>query len=156
MTETECSLARDQEDRDAPQGRDQAAGFTLLELLVVITILGMLAAVVATVALDQLGGAKTDTAKLQIDQINTGIDLFRLDVGRFPSEQEGLRALVEAPDGAERWRGPYLKKAEVLNDPWGRPFIYTYPGQHGEADIYSLGADNAEGGEGEDSDVTSW
>ena len=156
MTETESSLARDQEDRDAPEGRDRAAGFTLLELLVVITILGMLAAVVATVALDQLGGAKTDTAKLQIDQINTGIDLFRLDVGRFPSEQEGLQALVEAPDGAERWRGPYLKKAEVLTDPWGRPFVYAYPGQHGEADIYSLGADNAEGGDGEDSDVTSW
>ncbi len=156
MTETESTLARDQEDRDAPEGRGRAAGFTLLELLVVITILGMLAAVVATVALDQLGGAKTDTAKLQIDQIGTGIDLFRLDVGRFPSEQEGLQALIEAPDGAERWRGPYLKKSEVLDDPWGRPFLYVYPGQHGEVDIYSLGADNAEGGDGEDGDVTSW
>lgn len=156
MTETESTLARNQDDRDAPEGRGRSAGFTLLELLVVITILGMLAAVVGTVALNQLGKARTDTAKLQIDQINTGIDLFRLDVGRFPSEQEGLQALVEAPDGAERWRGPYLKKAEILKDPWDRPFQYAYPGQHGEADIYSLGRDNAEGGDGEDSDVTSW
>ncbi len=129
---------------------------TLLELLVVITILGLLAATVGTVALNYLGRAKSETTQLRIDQISAGLDLYRLDVGRYPTEEEGLRALIEEPGNAEKWSGPYLKKAEALNDAWGTAFLYNSPGQHGEVDIYSLGADKADGGEDEDKDVTNW
>ena len=132
------------------------AGFTLLELLVVITILGLLATVAGTAAINYLGRARTDTTKLQIDQISAGLDLFRLDNARYPTKDEGLIALFEAPDGLARWQGPYLKKREAINDAWGNPFRYESPGQHGEVDIFSYGADNAEGGDGENSDVTSW
>ncbi len=138
-------------------GRDRGqAGFTLLELLVVITILGLLAVGVGTVAINYLGRARTDTTRLQIDQISAGLDLFRLDNARYPTKDEGLIALFEAPDGLPRWQGPYLKKREALQDPWGFPFRYESPGQHGEVDIYSYGADNAEGGDGENTDVTNW
>ncbi len=129
---------------------------TLLELLVVITVLGLLTAAVGTVALNYLGRAKTETTQLRIDQVSAGLDLFRLDMGRYPTEAEGLRALVEAPANAEKWQGPYLKKAEAIEDAWGSPFLYASPGQHGEVDIFSLGADKADGGEGENRDVTSW
>ena len=129
----------------------------MLELLVVITILGALAAVVGVVAINQLGRARSDTAKLQIDSISTGLELFYLDYGRYPTQDEGLTALIEAPGEAEKWRGPYLQKKEkAITDPWGRVYLYRSPGQHGKFDLYSLGADNTEGGEDEDSDVTSW
>ncbi len=155
-------MAAKQESRQASaeaaaKGRKRSqAGFTLLELLVVITILGLLAAVAGTAAINYLGRARTDTTKLQIDQISAGLDLFRLDNARYPTKDEGLIALFEAPEGLPRWQGPYLKKREAINDAWGNPFRYESPGQHGEVDIYSYGADNAEGGDGEDSDVTSW
>jgi len=136
--------------------RRRESGFTLLELLVVITILGLLATVVGTVALNYLGRAKSDTTKLQIDQISAGLDLFRLDVGRYPTQEEGLAALVERGAVSDRWNGPYLKKRENVNDAWGRPFNYRIPGQNGDFDIYSLGADNADGGDGENKDITSW
>ena len=142
--------------REAARRRRRQAGMTLLELLVVITVLGLLTAAVGTVALNYLGRAKTETTQLRIDQVEAGLDLFRLDVGRYPTEAEGLRALVEAPAGAEKWNGPYVKKAEAIDDAWGNPFLYASPGQHGEVDIYSLGADKAEGGEDEDQDVTNW
>lgn len=136
--------------------RQGESGFTLLELLVVITILGLLTAVAGTVALNYLGRAKTDTTRLQIDQISAGLDLYRLDVGQYPSQEEGLMALIERSPDAAAWNGPYLKKRNSVNDAWGRPFLYRNPGQNGEVDIYSLGSDNAEGGEGESADVTSW
>jgi general secretion pathway protein G len=132
------------------------AGFTLIELLVVLAILGMLAAIAVPQVLKYLGGAKTDAAKIQIQSLSTEIDLFRLDVGRYPAQQEGLLALVERPARVERWNGPYVKKREQLLDPWGRPYIYRMPGEHGDYDLYTLGADNAPGGEGENSDVTNW
>lgn len=132
------------------------AGFTLLELLVVITILGLLAAAVGTVALNYLDRARSDTAQLQVDQLQVGLDLFRLDVGRFPTEDEGLTALIDQPSGNDKWNGPYIRKRDLLEDPWGRPFLYANPGQHGRIDVYSLGADNAEGGEDENQDITSW
>lgn len=137
--------------------RAAAAGFTLLEILVVLVILGLLAAVVAgPQVFRQLGAAKSEAAKLQIDRISGALDLFRLDVGRYPSQGEGLEVLVEAPSGAVRWNGPYLKKQQSLVDPWGRPFGYRYPGQHGEYDLWSTGADGVEGGEGENRDVVNW
>lgn len=137
--------------------RNHAAGFTLLEILVVLVILGLVAAVVAGPQIFKyLGAAKSEAAKVQIERISGALDLYRLEVGRYPSEQEGLPALIEEPAGASKWNGPYLKKKESLVDPWGRQFLYSIPGDHGEYDLYTLGADNAEGGEGEDRDITNW
>ena len=137
--------------------RDRAAGFTLLEILVVLVILGLVAAVVAGPQIFKyLGTAKTEAAKVQIERIAGALDLYRLEVGRYPSEEEGLAALIEEPAGATTWNGPYLKKKESLVDPWAQPFFYVIPGEHGEYDLYTLGADNAEGGEGEDRDITNW
>lgn len=147
---------RPETKREVPAHRRAEAGYTLLELLVVITILGALTVTVGTVALNYLGRAKSDTSQLRIDQLSSSLELFYLDVGRYPSEQEGLVALVEAPANLEDWHGPYLKKREVLEDAWGAPFLYANPGQHGEVDIYSLGADKAEGGDDDDKDITSW
>lgn len=132
------------------------AGFTLIELLVVLVILGLLAGVVGPKVIKYLGGAKTDTARLQIEDMAAALDLYRLDVGRYPSAQDGLAALVEAPPGASRWNGPYLKKKKLPEDPWGNPYQYKMPGEHDAFDLSSLGQDNAPGGEGEDADVHSW
>lgn len=136
--------------------RRRQAGFTLVELLVVLVILGLVAAIAAPNLIRYLGGAKTDAAKVQIERLSTVLDLYRLEVGAYPTQQEGLRALVEKPNGAARWNGPYLKKADALVDPWGKPYVYRYPGRNGEFDLISLGADGAEGGEGENQDLTSW
>lgn len=134
----------------------QSQGFTLVEVLVVLGILTFLAVIVVPQVIGYLGKAKTDTARIEIENISTALDLYRLDVGRYPSEQEGLGALLLAPAGAERWNGPYLRKPESINDPWQRPYVYRLPGEHGEFDLYTLGADNATGGEGEDQDVGNW
>lgn len=143
--------------RPARTAASAEAGFTLLEVLIVLVILGLIAAVVAGPQLFKyLGTAKAEAAKIQIERIGAGLDLFRLDVGRYPSQAEGLRALVAQPAGVGGWNGPYLKRAEAVEDPWGRPFVYRLPGSHGDYDLYSLGADNAEGGDGENRDVTSW
>jgi general secretion pathway protein G len=131
-------------------------GFTLIELLVVLVILGLLAGLVGPQVLKHLGKANTDTARLQIENLSTTLDAYRLEVGRYPTTAEGLQALVQAPPGATRWNGPYLKKSTIPKDPWGNDYQYRAPGQHGPVDLYSLGADNAEGGEGENQDVVSW
>ncbi|MGI9501016.1 MAG: type II secretion system major pseudopilin GspG [Geminicoccaceae bacterium] len=136
--------------------RGAQAGFTLIELLVVLVILGLLAAFAAPQVLKYLGSAKSDAANAQIQNIASILDLYRLEVGSYPSDADGLEALVEAPGDAARWNGPYVKKRDALVDPWGQIFAYRMPGEHGEYDLYSLGADQAEGGEGEDQDVTSW
>ncbi len=142
--------------RSQQSPRRREAGLTLLELLVVITILGLLTVAVGSVALNYLGGAKTDTTALKVDQVMAGLDYFRLDVGRYPSEEEGLNALWQKPANADRWNGPYVKKQDTLMDAWGKSFLYKVPGEHGPIDVYSLGSDGAEGGEGEAQDVTSW
>jgi general secretion pathway protein G len=138
-------------DEDRRQG-----GFTLIELLVVLVILGMLAAFAAPQVLSYLSQAKTDAAKAQVQNIASILDLYRLNVGRYPSEENGLNALLEPPPDAPRWNGPYVKRRDALIDPWGQMYIYRFPGEFGDYDLYSLGADQAEGGEGEDQDVTSW
>ena len=130
-------------------------GFTLVELLVVLAILGMLAALVGPQVLNQLGGAKSKTAGIQIRDFEQALELYKLDVGRFPRSEEGLEALVRAPSGAKGWNGPYLKKSELPDDPWGNPFTYRYPGQNGGIDIVSLGADGQPGGQGEDADISN-
>ena len=131
-------------------------GFTLIELLVVLVILGLLAGLAGPRVLQYLDKAKTDTARLQIEELGAGLDLYYLDQGRYPTTDEGLQALVEKPSGAERWTGPYLKKPVVPEDPWGREYKYRAPGEHGAYDLYTLGADNAKGGSGNDADVVSW
>lgn len=128
-------------------------GFTLLELLIVIAILGLLGVLGAVQLSGYLGRAHTDTARLELDQLSTALDLFRVDVGRLPTTDEGLQALLIAPPGVDRWRGPYLKKKGAIVDPWGRVFIYQRPGKSGEYDLMSFGADGKPGGEGDDLDV---
>ena len=131
-------------------------GFTLIELLVVLVILGLLAGLVGPRVLKYLGGAKSDTARLQIEELGAGLDLFHLEVGRYPTTEEGLSALTVKPTGVEKWYGPYLKKKNIPADPWGNDYHYRFPGENGEYDLYSLGRDNADGGDGEDADVVSW
>jgi general secretion pathway protein G len=131
-------------------------GFTLLELLVVLAIMGLLAAIIAPQVLKYLGSSRTQTAKVQIQNIGAALELYRLDVGHYPSQDEGLNATVAAPPDAAGWNGPYLVKRSALIDPWGQPYLYRNPGKHGEVDIYSLGSDKAEGGSGEAADVGNW
>jgi general secretion pathway protein G len=131
-------------------------GFTLIEILVVIGIIGLLAAIATPQVMKHLGKAKTQTAKIEIKNISTALDLFKLDVGRYPKQEEGLAALQEKPAGLNAWKGPYLEKKNNVNDPWGNPYLYRFPGQHGEYDLLTYGADKAEGGTGEAEDVTNW
>jgi general secretion pathway protein G len=132
-------------------------GFTLIELLVVLAILGLLIGLVAPQVIKYLGRAKTDTARIDIQNIEAALDLFRLDLGRYPTQAEGLKALVAQPPGLARWQGPYIKQNHEPIDPWGQPYHYQIPGQHGgDYDLYTLGADNAPGGTGENQDVTNW
>lgn len=131
------------------------AGFTLIELLIVLGILALLASFAAPQVLRYLGKARTEAAKIQINAISSAIELYALDNGGYPPQQVGLGALIQAPQGAARWSGPYLKKAEGLIDPWGRPYQYRVPGRGGAFDIFTLGRDNAPGGSGEDSDATN-
>lgn len=132
------------------------AGFTLLELLVALAILGMLAALAVPRVMGLLGGARSDAARIQIGNLGVSLYLYRLETGSYPSDQEGLSALVERPAGHATWAGPYLRRKESLLDPWGRPYLYRYPGQHGEFDLFTLGADNRHGGDGENEDVANW
>ena len=131
-------------------------GFTLIELLVVLAILGLLVGLVGPQVMDQLGGSKTKAARVQVADLGAALDLYRLDVGRYPDSAEGLQALVSKPSGQSKWNGPYLKKNKIPTDPWGNEYRYRFPGEYGAYDIISLGADNAEGGDGEAQDVVSW
>ena len=139
-----------------PYSSRRLRGFTLIELLVVLVILGLLAGLVGPQVIKYLGGANTKVAKLQIEDFSTALDAFRLDMGRYPTTSEGLQALVVQPSNANRWNGPYLRKNTLPKDPWGNDYQYRSPGQHGAFDLHSLGADNADGGEGETQDVVSW
>jgi len=131
-------------------------GFTLIELMVVLLILAMLATIAAPRVSKYLGKAKAQTAKVQVEALSAAVDAFILDVGRPPTEAEGLNSLLSAPSGASNWDGPYIKKAASLADAWGRPFRYRQPGQNSEYDIYTLGADDKEGGAGDDGDIGNW
>ncbi|NMG69210.1 type II secretion system protein GspG [Azoarcus communis] len=135
--------------------RRAALGFTLLELLVVMVIIGLLAGYVGPRFFAQIGKSEIKTARAQIDALEKALDQYRLDVGRYPSTEQGLQSLMSAPSGEGRWSGPYLRKAVPL-DPWGNPYQYRHPGEHGEFDLYSFGTDGQPGGEGEAADVTNW
>jgi general secretion pathway protein G len=131
------------------------AGFTLLELLVVMVIIGLLASLVAPRYFEQIGKSNAKVARSQIVSIEKGLDQYRLDTGHYPTTEQGLQALNAKPQGEERWAGPYLKR-DVPADPWGNPFLYKSPGEHGEVDITSLGGDGKAGGTGEAADIHSW
>jgi general secretion pathway protein G len=135
--------------------RHRHAGFTLLELLVVMVIIGLLASIVAPQYFAQIGKSNAKVARAQIEAFGQALDQYRLDVGRYPNSEQGLASLRAAPTNVPSWRGPYLKR-EVPNDPWGKAYQYKSPGQHGEYDLVSLGSDAQPGGEGEAGDVTSW
>ncbi len=130
-------------------------GFTLIELLIVMVILALLAALVGPRLFNKIGSSEQKAAKSQISLLETGVDIYRLDVGKYPTTEQGLQALREKPQGVKDWDGPYLAK-EVPLDPWGNPYVYEYPGKHGDYDILSLGADGRYGGEDENRDIVSW
>ena len=141
--------------RITKRGAARARGFTLLELLVVMVIIGLLAGLVGPRYFAQVGKSQSKTARAQIEALDQALEQYRIDVGRFPSSAEGLQALTAAPAGEAAWAGPYLKKA-VPKDPWGRPFLYQEPGSHGELDLVSYGKDGKPGGAGDNIDVTNW
>lgn len=135
-------------------------GFTLIELMVVIVILGILAAIIAPRIIGRTDEAKVTEAKVQMKNIETALKLYKLDSGVYPSSEQGLEALVSKPTAGNiprNWReGGYLEKKKVPDDPWGNPYVYASPGQSGDYDIISYGADGARGGEGFDADIESW
>jgi general secretion pathway protein G len=130
-------------------------GFTLLELLVVMVIIGLLAGYVGPKYFEQIGKSETKTAKAQIDALSKALDQYRIDVGSYPSTEQGLKALNKNPDNNAKWSGPYLKKS-VPNDPWDKPYFYKSPGEHGDFDLSSYGKDGQQGGTKESEDVTNW
>jgi general secretion pathway protein G len=146
-------LVRARRRRSANYGE---RGFTLVEILVVITIIGLIMGLVGPRVLNYLTESKAKAAKIQIESFASALDLYFLDNGRYPSSSEGLGALVQRPGSTMSWNGPYLKGAIVPNDPWGNAYLYRAPGQHGTYDIMSYGADGQEGGTGSGTDIVSW
>ena len=136
--------------------RKRAPGFTLIELLVVLVILGLLAGLVGPNVMKYVGSSKIEVARAQLEDLSAGLDLFKLDVGRYPSDDEGLRVLVEGNDTIPGWNGPYLRKKRVPLDPWNNEYVYAVPGQGNAYDLYSLGADGEAQGSGEDADLSAW
>jgi general secretion pathway protein G len=130
-------------------------GFTLLELLVVMVIIGLLAAYVGPQYFSQLGKSEVKAAQAQVSALQKALDTYRVDVGHYPTTEQGLAALNTRPQNEAKWSGPYLQKA-VPPDPWGRPYLYKSPGEHGDYDLYSLGKDGQPGGTGDAVDITSW
>lgn len=130
-------------------------GITLIELLVVMVIIAMFATIVGGRLFKNVERARQTTAKAQINELESVLDMYRLDIGRYPSPEEGLPALRARPGNAEKWDGPYLRK-DLPMDPWDRPYVYRFPGQHGDYDLLSLGADGQEGGDGDGADIVNW
>lgn len=151
MDETYANTQSTRLDR---QNRKNNSGFTLIELLIVMVIIGLLAAFITPKLIGRVGESKITAAKAQIELLSTSLEIYRLDVGRYPSQ--GLDALITNSGNAKHWKGPYLKKNFVPKDPWGNEYIYKYPGEHGDFDISSYGPDESEGGSGSDADIVSW
>ena len=131
------------------------SGMTLIEILVVLVLIGIVLGIVGGNFIGRGEKAKADAAKIEIGQIGQSLDLFKLEVGRYPSSQEGLQALIAQPPGVNNWNGPYWKKSTLPKDPWGNEYKYIAPGQTGPYDIVSLGADGKEGGDGVNKDIVS-
>lgn len=134
----------------------QPRGFTLIELVVVLTILALVIGIVVPNVVGHAGSARHKTARIQIEELGAALETFRLEIGRYPDTEEGLAALVVRPESMSRWYGPYLRKKTLPRDPWGVEFHYRSPGQFGAYDLFTLGRDNRQGGEDEDADVNSW
>jgi general secretion pathway protein G len=150
------SMTRQLHQRPRRRARGGEAGFTLVEILVVITIIGLIMALVGPRVLNYLAESKVKAARIQVESFASSLDLFYLDAGRYPSTSEGLVALAQRPGGIETWNGPYLRTGLVPNDPWGHAYIYRSPGEHGPYDIISLGSDGQQGGTGTAADIESW
>ena len=131
-------------------------GFTLLELLIVMIIIGLLAALIGPKMIGRVGESRQTVAKQQIEGFSSALEMYKLDTTKYPTQEQGLEALVIQPQGSTSWKGSYLKKKFIPKDPWGNNYVYTYPGEHGDYDIVSYGADGNSGGDGEDKDVASW
>ena len=147
------AILRESRRRHARRGEE---GFTLVEILVVITIIGLMMGLVGPRVLNYLAESKVKAAKIQVQSFGSALDLFYLDAGRYPTSSEGLALLVRPGSNIAAWNGPYLKGGNVPNDPWGKPYIYRSPGQHGPYDVLSYGADGQEGGTGTAADIASW
>lgn len=142
--------------RNVKRRVSNASGFTLIELLIVMVILGLLAAFIVPKLIGRVGESKQKAAKVQMELLSTALEVYKLDTGKYPSQDAGLNALIAKPDDVNNWKGPYLKKDKVPKDPWGIDFIYKHPGEHGDYDIVSYGADENEGGTDESADIVSW
>lgn len=138
-----------------PAARSNWRGFTLLELLVVMVIIGLLAGFVGPKYFAQIGKSEVKVARAQLDALGKALDQYRLDVGHYPTTEQGLASLLTPPPNEARWDGPYLQKS-VPDDPWGNPYVFVMPGEHGEYDLLSYGKDGMPGGEGQAGDITSW
>jgi len=138
------------------RAKSTQAGFTLIEMLVVLVIIGLVMGLVGPRVLNYLSDARTKAARLQIEALSNSLDLFYLDLGRYPTTQEGLTALTRRPPGADVWNGPYVKGSAVPADPWRNAYVYVAPGKHGPYDLSSFGSDGHEGGEGSAADITNW
>ena len=149
-------MIRRLQQRRRRRARSGEAGFTLVEILVVITIIGLIMALVGPRVLNYLGESKVKAARIQVESFASSLDLFYLDAGRYPTTSEGLVALSARPGGVDTWNGPYLRTGQVPNDPWGHPYIYRSPGEHGAYDIVSYGSDGQQGGTGTAADIESW
>lgn len=134
----------------------KSGGFTLLELLIVMIIIGLLAALIGPKMIGRVGESRQTVAKQQIEGFSSAMEMYKLDTTKYPTQEQGLEALVTEPQGIANWKGPYLKKKFIPKDPWGNNYVYTYPGEHGDYDIVSYGADGNSGGDGEAKDVASW
>lgn len=150
-----ASILSLRERRQARQGkRHGERGFTLVEMLVVITVMGLIMGLIGPRVLNYLGESKVKAAKIQLQSFSSALDLFNLDAGRYPSSAEGLAALVRRTPGVGAWNGPYLRGGDIPNDPWNHPYIYRAPGQRGAYDIVSYGSDGREGGSGTAADLS--
>jgi general secretion pathway protein G len=150
------SVANSAAVRTHLSARSRQAGFTLIEMLVVLVIIGLIMGLVGPRVLSYLTDARAKAARLQIESFNNSLDLYYLDVGRYPTTQEGLGALVKRPPGVDVWNGPYLKGGTVPADPWRNAYVYAAPGSHGAYDLMSYGSDGREGGEGAAADIANW
>ena len=142
--------------RNERSGRTAEQGYSLLELLIVLAIMGLIIAIAAPRMIGYFESSKGKAAKIQISNISAALDIYYLENGSYPTDAQGLRALVEKPEAASQWGGPYLNRADGIIDPWGRAYLYKQPGDHGKFDVLTLGADGKEGGEDENRDLGSW